>query len=228
MTMTSSSRASMRLAGLVVTVAMLAGCGQQAAPAGGAAVPARDTSGSHRTSDGSAMSEAEMTQMDPESDGDESAPAPGEVTHRGGARGPSVAAAMICSHEIADAVRSTFELPALPSAVDGWNDANYTCTYRMPNGELRLSVKDLVAEGPGRAWFDGLRDRLGARTIRGVESLGFPAAETARRGHVLFLKDHKTLLVDATGVGSSDLPEGVNRTEAAYGVAASVIACWTK
>jgi hypothetical protein len=45
---------------------------------------------------------------------------------------------------------------------------------------------------------------------------------------VVFLKDHKTLWVDATRVAASDLPEGTNRQDAAYGVAAAVIACWTE
>lgn len=232
MTRTSRRRAQTGLlATLVAGALLLSGCGQQetATGAGGSGAADRGTSGSHKMADGSTMSAAEMAKTDSHGHDDaESASAPGSVTHREGAGAPSAAAAMICSKEIADSVRSTFELRTAPSAVDGWSAQRYTCTYRLPGGRLRLSVQDLDQPGPGRAWFDALSNRLGARTIRGVASLGFPAAETPVRGNVLFLKDDKTLLVDATAVGRSDLPKGLNRTEAAYGVAASVIACWSE
>ena len=92
----------------------------------------------------------------------------------------------------------------------------------------RLSVKDLDSAGPGRAYFDDLRRSLPvATTVKGVASYGFPAFETTH-GDVVFLKDHKTLWVDAGRLTRADLPAGTSREDAAYGVAAAVIACWTE
>jgi hypothetical protein len=109
-----------------------------------------------------------------------------------------------------------------------WAHRTFTCSYPLAHGDLRMSVEDLDAAGPGRAYFDSLRGRLdGASPIVGLAAFGFPAFETPQ-GDVVFLKDHKTLWVDATRVGAADLPQGTNRQDAAYGVAAAVIACWTE
>ncbi|WP_151083641.1 hypothetical protein [Nocardioides cynanchi] len=141
---------------------------------------------------------------------------------------PSEAASMICSSEIRDAVRRVFQLSEAPTGRPSWSHQVFGCTYPVAHGELRMSVKDLDVAGPGRAYFDDLRTSLaGASAIKGVAAFGFPAFETPQ-GDVVFLKDHKTLRVDATRVAAADLPQGTNRQDAAYGVAAAVIACWTE
>jgi hypothetical protein len=184
--------------------------------------------------DGSVMKDSEMEGME-SGHGErehgseaEDASAPGAVDER--TQGPSGPAAMICSMEIAEAVQRTFALPSVPEASDEWADRTYTCTYRLPDGELRLSVKDLDEKRPGLAYFSAVERRLpGAERIRGLQNLGFPALQTGpAAGRVAFLKDDKTLVVDASGVAAGDLPPGFSRTGAAYGVAASVIACWTE
>ena len=186
-------------------------------------------------SDGSTMTDAQMKQMKKSGDthehGDGDADnesAPGSVTQRH--HGPSQPAGMICSLEVAQAVQRTFALPSTPKATDHWADHTYTCDYRLPTSTLRLSVKDLDEATAGRAFFDALHRRLpGAHPIRGLQNLGFPALETpGSTGDVVFLKDHKTLWVDARRVAAKDLPPGFSRTGAAYGVAAAVIACWTE
>jgi hypothetical protein len=60
-----------------------------------------------------------------------------------------------------------------------------------------------------------------------MASFGFPAFETPR-GDVGFIKDDKTLWVDATRLRATDLPKGRTRQDVAYGVAAAVIGCWTE
>ena len=76
-------------------------------------------------------------------------------------------------------------------------------------------------------YFDRLRSRLPhTKAIRGLASFGFASFQTPR-GDVVFLKDHKTLWVDATRLAPTDLPAGTSRAHVAYGVAA-VIACWTE
>lgn len=141
---------------------------------------------------------------------------------------PSAAATMICSDDIAGAVEKAFALKAMPHRTAIWSAPVYRCVYGLPGGDLKLTVADFDAAGPGRAWFTKLRDRLpAAETLSGMQALGFPAYETDA-GDVVFFKDHKTLWVDASRVRKSELPAGFSRTGAAYHVAASVIACWSK
>lgn len=150
-------------------------------------------------------------------------------TGRGG-EGPTGTATMICSQEIADTVRRTFVLDSPPTVSEQWVEAErlYRCTYRLPGGTLRLSVQDALDQDPGRTYFEDLRNNLpGTKKLQGLENLGFPSFETPR-GEVVFLKDAKTLLVDAASISTSGLPRGYSRTEAAYAVAAAVIACWTE
>ena len=234
--MTTTTRTG-RLATGAGTLLLLAAC---AAPSMQDSMSDQSSSnGRHTMADGTTMSDDEMQDMDHSgadaSQGatkhathadDETAPAPGAVTHR--KNGPSAAAAMICSLEIARAIQGAFALPKVPTAADGWNDQAYTCTYQLPAGRLALSVKDLEGEPAGQDWFDALSGRLDrARPIKGLQSLGFPAVETPGAvGSVAFLKDHKTLWVDAGDVAATDLPPGFSRTAGAYSVAAHVIACW--
>lgn len=217
---------TMRALGTVcAAVVLLTGCGSH---------PGTRSASTHTMSDGTKMTDAEMKNMDEPGESHqhgvdaESTSAPGSVTHR--QDGPSDPAGMICSLEIAQAVQRTFGLPSTPTATDRWVDQTYTCDYRLPSSTLRLSVKDLDEAGPGQAYFDGLASTLrGARPIKGLQNLGFRALETPRTvGGVVFLKDHKTLWVDASRVARQDLAPGFSRTGAAYGVAAAVIACWTE
>ena len=136
---------------------------------------------------------------------------------------------MICGQEIRASVQHSLELSRAPEGVHSWAHRLYRCTYRLADGgQLRMSVKDLDSSGPGRAYFDRLRSSTpGADTIPGVAAFGFPAFESPE-GDVVFMKDHKTLHVDASRLTSADLPSGMTREVAAYGVAAAVIACWTE
>jgi hypothetical protein len=212
---------------LVLSAGLLLGACGEDVPADPGTGHGSGHESTHVMPDGSTMSDAEMKGMDHGS-ADGHAHGEGEMDHSmdmAATSGPSAAAAMICSDEIAGAVQNVFGLDEQPVPLDGWADRTYRCTYELPAGDLRMQVKDLTKAGPGRAWFDALQDRLGARPIRGLENLGFPAFETTR-GDVGFLKDHKTLWVDASRVPAGDLPDGMTRTEAAYGVAAAVVACW--
>lgn len=145
-----------------------------------------------------------------------------------GTTAPSAPAAMICSSEIVDAVSRTFALDGPAATSSRWQRPDFRCDYRLPKGSLRLTVSDIAGEPEGRRRFDDLRRQLnGATTIRGVQGFGLPGFETPR-GDVVFLKDHKTLWVDAHAVAAADLPSGFTRAEAAYGVAAAVVACWSE
>lgn len=188
---------------------LLAGCGTASSGA------------SHVMADGSTMGGSPMP-------GSASSHDAGGSGHGAGTSGPSESASMVCSDEIRDAVGRNLALAHAPVGHSGWRHRTFRCTYPLAGGDLRLSVKDLDEARTGRAYFDALRARLPApRTIRGLAAFGFPAFETGR-GDVVFLKDHKTLWVDASRLSRGDLPTGRSREDVAYGVASAVIACWTE
>ena len=136
---------------------------------------------------------------------------------------------MICSDEIAEAVRRSFALDTVPERHDTWEAPHYTCDYHLGGDtRLHLSVHDAEVAREGRLHYRQTRAGvLGAETIKGVKNFGFPAFES-RTGVVGFLKDGKTLLVDAAEVPAGEVPPGFTRTEVAYAVSAAVIACWTE
>jgi hypothetical protein len=158
-----------------------------------------------------------------------SAPRDASVTHAPGiVTGPSAPAKMICSSEIRGAVKLTFGLSQAPRPTSTWSSPIFTCNYALRGGTLALSVNDALDEKTGRAYFTGLRSRLaGAQAISGSDSFGLPAFATPN-GSVAFLKDGKTLRVDASALPSATLPDGFSQTQAAYAIASAVVACWTE
>jgi hypothetical protein len=217
--MTSTRRLVAALALLVTTGLVVVGCGatgsgSSGTSSGDASSAAGDAGGTHTMSDGTTMSDDQMGGMDGM---DMAAAIP-----------PSAPARMICSDEIRDAVQHAFDLSTPPAATHRWSARVYTCTYRISGETLALSVKDSPDVGSGRAYYEALRSRVTGETpIRGVESFGFPSFETSD-GTVVFLKDGKTLRVDATRLSRAAMPAGFTRVDAAYGVAAAVIGCWTE
>jgi hypothetical protein len=148
----------------------------------------------------------------------------------GSADKPSAPAAMICGAEIRDAVRRAFTMSGDPVGTSSWDREGrvFSCSWRVPGGRLAMSVQDATEVRAGRAHFAALRKELpGARSITGMQALGFPAFDT-KSGNVVFLKDGKTLRVDATSLSEDALPQGFTRRETAYSVAAAVIGCWTE
>ena len=132
---------------------------------------------------------------------------------------------MICAEETKEDIASILALQQAPQTVDEWADATYTCTYRLAGGPLVISVKESSDAAAARRYFDTLKGRLQAAPIKGLASLGFPAAQTAD-GSVVFLKDSSTLHVDATGLAARVGPQNVARTDLAYQVATTILACW--
>ncbi|MEO6821546.1 MAG: hypothetical protein ABI468_03435 [Candidatus Nanopelagicales bacterium] len=61
--------------------------------------------------------------------------------------------------------------------------------------------------------------------LSGLASLGLPAFETPN-GMVAFLKDDKTLQVDASAMTSLIGPQRLTRSGVAYQIATDVLACW--
>jgi hypothetical protein len=141
------------------------------------------------------------------------------------ATGPSEASKMICAQETKNDVSSILALKEAPHTVDGWADAIYTCTYHLAGGPLVISVKESPDPRAARQYFDTMQGKLQATPIKGLANLGFPAAQTPG-GSVVFLKDSSTLHVDATGLPADVGPQKVARTDFAYQVATTILACW--
>ena len=217
--MTPHTRARSLAAALTLTALLTGGC---AAGGSSASTPHRHAQGTDQgthqgTDQGMKMSAEDMKNMN--------------GMDMSAARGPSQTATMVCGREIRGAVRRTLGLAALPPRPSSsWSGSQrlFDCTYRVRHGTLRLSVKDATDPAAGRAFYDRLRSRLpGARALEGMQSFGLHAFQ-ATDGHVVFLKDGKTLQVDASGLSGAALPAGFSRVDVAYGVAAAVVACWSE
>lgn len=135
---------------------------------------------------------------------------------------------MVCDHEIHLAIARTFEQPSLALGVSTYEDRLFTCTYALPGGPLVLSVKDSPPGPSGRTYFKALHADDGMpRLLTGLEAFGLPSYET-KDGRVVFLKDGKTLAVDAGALPEVAGPNGESRTDVAYAIAADVIGCWSE
>jgi hypothetical protein len=142
------------------------------------------------------------------------------------AAGPSASARMVCGTEVRQAIATLLGLSAPPVPSSTWVHHLYTCTYRVPTGRLVLSVKDAANVPAAQSYFDALRRNLSATsTLTGMSSLGLPGYQSAR-GVVVFLKDDKTLEVDATSIGRTG-PSQVSRSNLAYTVATDILGCWS-
>ena len=144
--------------------------------------------------------------------------------------GPTDTAAMVCGDEIREAVQRTFVLSRAPRPTSHWTRSTrlFVCDYTLSGQRFEVSVQDATDERAGRVFFQRLRSDLpGATRIRGLENFGFPAFST-EAGDVAFLKDGKTLHVDATRLTGRALPPAYSREDAAYSIASAVIGCWTE
>lgn len=145
------------------------------------------------------------------------------------ATGPSAAAEMVCTGQVVADVARIADLEAEVEPSSAWDEPTFTCTFDLEQGPLVLTVHDAQDRASGMAHFQTLRTgQDDAVPLRGVYSLGLPAYET-RSGTVAFIRDGKTLEVDATQLTGPLGTEGEKtRTELAYAVATSVLACWTE
>ncbi|WP_207457431.1 hypothetical protein [Desertivibrio insolitus] len=194
------------LAALAAASLLLTGCGAQAQ-----AAPAAEPS--HVMPDGSVMPGAEH----------------GDHGAHESEYGPSEAAQMICDGQVVTAVGEILGVDAAPVPSSTWQEPTFTCSYDVDGAPLVLSVHDATEVAEGEAHFSELQGSLaGAETIPGLAGLGMPAFSTGD-GVVGFLRDGKTLLVDATA-----LPDGLGasgtktRDDVAYGTAAAVLVCWVE
>ncbi|MDQ1636443.1 MAG: hypothetical protein QOJ32_3252 [Frankiaceae bacterium] len=140
---------------------------------------------------------------------------------------PSESAQMVCGPEIRADVATILSLKTPPPTATSWVNQLYTCTYRLSGGPLAVSVKESGDVTSARSYFDGLRRRLGpTQPLRGLDSLGLPAFETPN-GNVAFLKDDKTLQIDATALPTEVNSQHRQRSDLAYTLATDILGCWS-
>ncbi|GAA3596825.1 hypothetical protein [Agrococcus terreus] len=200
-------RSSIRIAAIAIGALVVAGCTTTAADPG--VTPIATPDASHTMPDGSTMEGAEH--------GDHHA-------QEGDGSGPSAAAEMVCGGQVDTAVKLIVGAPDMPEPSTAWTAPEFTCTFDVDGAPLVLEVHDATDPAEGQAHFDALQSELGADTIEGLQGLGLPSFST-HEGVVAFLRDGKTLLVDATAlpadVGGDRTLDGV-----AYAVASAVLTCW--
>jgi hypothetical protein len=208
-------RATIATAAVSVLLAVpLTGCASDGASE---AAPATE---SHTMPDGSVMEGETHVHSDDHDHG----------SAAGDPQGPSAAARMVCAGDVVDDVRRIMDVADEPEPESEWVAPTLTCTFDLDEGPLVVSVHDADDRDDGMAYFEGLRAGAeGASAIAGVSSLGLPAFRTGS-GRVAFIRDGKTLEVDARGLrgrrfGAED---DQSRADVAYAVANSVLACWTE
>lgn len=143
--------------------------------------------------------------------------------------GPSAAAQMICAGQVVTAVTNVLGLGSEVSPSSSWEKPMFTCTYEIDGKPLVLSVHDATNQAQGDEYFVGLQNSTdNAATIEGTLGLGMQSFSTGE-GIVAFMRDGKTLLVDATA-----LPTGLGadktttQSQAAYAIATAVLLCWVE
>ena len=152
-------------------------------------------------------------------DGSTMGPAGGHAAAR-----PSAAAQMICAAETHLTIKQVLGLPARPTSTRSWTDQLLTCTYRLPEGRLVLSVKESASPAAARAYSTELRDRIAAtRALDGLTTDAYGASD----GTVVLVKDNDTLIVDATALPDIVGTLHAKRFDFAYELASDILGCWT-
>ena len=143
--------------------------------------------------------------------------------------GPSLAAQMICDGQVVDAVVAVVGLANAPVPNTVWQSPVFSCTFEIDGKPLVLSVHDATDIAVGEQHFAAVRESyVDAENIEGMLGLGLPSFATPD-GVVAFLRDGKTLLVDATALPAELGPNGTrNQQQVAYALASSVLVCWVQ
>lgn len=146
----------------------------------------------------------------------------------GASSGPASAAAMVCGDEIRARIAQILALPAAPVPSSMRAGGLFTCTYRLPEGALVLSVQESAGPAAARDWAQRAVAALpGAAPIEGLANLGLPGYQ-APAGMVAFAKHNFALIVDATALSEPVGPHSISRSSLAYQVATDVLACWSE
>lgn len=174
----------------------------------------QDSESAHVMPDGTAMSGSEHEGHEGDHDNE---------------HGPSEAAQMICAGQVVTAVANILGLGSEVSPSSSWEKPMFTCTYEIDGRPLVLSVHDATSQAEGEEYFAALQNSTdNAETIEGTLGLGMPSFSTGE-GTVAFMREGKTLLVDATALPAGLGPDKTTtQSQAAYALATAVLLCWVE
>ena len=197
---------------LAVASLLLSGCAATAAEP-----PAPEAS--HTMPDGTVMPGSEH-------EGHDDAEA-GHGSEHDSSQGPSEAARMSCDGQVVTAIGSILQLEGDVTPSSAWQSPMFTCTYDIDGAPLVLTVHDISDADEGQQHFDERQASLGASDIEGMLGLGLLSFSTGD-GVVAFLRDGKTLTVDATALPDGFAGDATTQDEAAYAIASAVLTCWVE
>jgi hypothetical protein len=211
---------------LAVASLLLSGCAAASGePAQSPAAP------SHTMPDGTVMDGAEHDAHGEDAAHETEGAAHGEdAAHETGmtdAQGASEAALMVCEGQVVTSAAQIFDLEASATPSSSWDSPLFTCTYDVDGAPVVLTVHDVTDAAAGQEHFDALQQTLGAEDIEGMLGLGLPSFSTGD-GVVAFLRDGKTLTVDATALPDGFAGDATTQDEAAYAIASAVLTCWVE
>lgn len=140
---------------------------------------------------------------------------------------PPAAAAMVCSAEAKDSVTKILGLAGEPTTAHSWDGSRYSCNYTLADGPFQMSVQVLPGDAAANSRAKALADSLNAQAIKGLPNLGLPGYQTTE-GAVVFAKDNMVLHVDATKMATSLGQNHISRSDFAYQIATTILACWSE
>src|SRR4051794_8326473 len=89
---------------------------------------------------------------------------------------PSAPAAMVCGDEVRGDITKVLSLRTAPATSATWVEHVYTCTYRLPEGPLVLSVRESPTDAAAHSAY--LADRAGLGSTVDTAGLGKYAYRT--------------------------------------------------
>jgi hypothetical protein len=129
---------------------------------------------------------------------------------------------MVCLPKTQREVNETLGVEASVSTPT-WVDHAYSCVYRYPDGQFKVTVKELSSWPQTLATFAGFGHEQGRSA--GIPNLGQGAYQTAN-GSVIVRKDWKILTVDISGLPEQFGKPPTSRGDVAVTVADLILACW--
>lgn len=137
---------------------------------------------------------------------------------------PSAAELMICADETRADVAQVLGLKTKPTTNSNWQNHIYTCSYRLPMGNLVIAVKQSPDRAAAQTLFETGRSRLpGAKKLDGLGEGSYGA----NAGTVVLIKDNDVLTVDATRLPAVFGSQQSKRFDFAYEIASDILGCWT-
>lgn len=216
--------ATRQLAPLLAGLVLLAGCAsaKSAAPGGAASASQTSMQPGMSTKAGTSMTPGMVMPDGSTMGAATSAPAP--KTSASVAAKPSASALMICSADVRGDLAEVLAMKQIPAGRHTFANGRYTCTYRLADGPLLLSVQDEPDAAATTKYFRTLRDRLGMTAP--LDGLGEGAYGTDD-GTVVLRKDNHVLRVDASRMSAVIGRQHAKRNDFAYEVATVILGCWT-